>query len=65
MNNITTNNKQSFIEFISKSTPDELNKFIMENGKPPKNILMYRLVDKSKDNRVINKKLVEFMKSIK
>ena len=56
----TTNNKNSFIEFVSKATPDELNKFIMENGKPPKKVLMYRLVDKSK-----YKTYKEFIKSRK
>jgi len=55
---MTTDNKEKFIEFISKATPDELNQFIMENGKPPKRVLMYRLVDKSK-----YKTYKEFMKA--
>lgn len=37
---------RDFIDMVSKMTPEELNKFIKENGKPPKKVLLYKLIHK-------------------
>ena len=44
----STDNKQDFIQFISSMSNTEINDYIKAHGKPPKKVVMFDIVDKSK-----------------
>ena len=43
----STTNRDSFLSEIMSLSHDELNAYIKANGKPPKPVQLYHLVDKS------------------
>lgn len=54
-NNITKKpsiNKQDFIDFLANSTPEEINKYILEKGKPRKTIQPMFFFNKENDKKV-------------
>lgn len=42
----STNKKRDFIEIISSMTDTELNDYIKSNGKPPKPVRLYHIINK-------------------
>lgn len=42
----TYNNKRDFIEQLMSMTDTEINDYIKQNGKPPKNINLINIMDK-------------------
>lgn len=43
--------KEDFIEFLVNATPEEVNQYILEKGKPPKLIEPMIFFDKSKNEK--------------
>lgn len=41
-----TNKKEDFLDELMRFSPDELNEYIKANGKPPKSVRLYHMVDK-------------------
>lgn len=46
---IFTIEKDNFIEFLASASPEEVNQYILEKGKPPKLIEPMIFFDKSKE----------------
>ena len=44
----STNKKMDFIEELLSMTPEQIDKMMKTNAKPPKKVRLYHLVDKSK-----------------
>lgn len=44
----TTIHKDDFIDKLASMTPEEINDFIKSNGKGPKTVQLYHLVNKNK-----------------
>lgn len=45
-------NKQDFIDFLANATPEEINRYILEKGKPRKTIQPMFFFDKEEDKKV-------------
>ena len=45
---MSTDKKKDFIELLASMSNDEINEFIKTHGKPPKKVLIYRLIDRNK-----------------
>ena len=43
--------KKDFIDKLMEMTDKELNDFVKSKGKPPKPVVMCRIVDKDKDSK--------------
>ena len=45
-------NKRDFIDFLANATPEEVNKYILEKGKPRKTIQPMFFFDKEDNNKI-------------
>ena len=50
MSKKTYNDKEDFIEILSRMTDVEINDYIISKGKPPKKMLFCRVVNKEDNN---------------